>query len=606
MNFRILNLCRIKKSAGGTHGSACQKQKKPTLETTLSRSFFAVSAVLLLLSLGITMYYDITRQRKEVDSTISGLASYIASMPQVADMLQMGYPSDSVRQDLDSLCSNTANLNVVLICDRNGLRFYHTDRNTTGETVTDGDEAAALAGSPPYITTGYGSLGTQRRAFHSIQDDSGAIIGYVMASVFTAHLSDSQKRIVTLYLTVLAFMLLVSLLLSRGVVVLLRGRLMGHEPEELLDIYIRQDAVLGSLEEGLIAADPSGRILFANQVAADLLCSGCTPGRLEGKQLSALFPDTDFSSLLSDAAPRNVTDTAWERRKPQAPKIMAAEDSSKEIRKGEVRKDCSKNSPVSSLISNVDSRTLLIKTIPIIRKDSVKGVLMVLNDRTEMLRMSDELSGTRATLDTLRAFNHEFMNKLHVILGYLQTGETEKAITFIMNSSLVSSQAVRETAERIRVSSICALIIGKMMHAAELGIRLSLSPDSICLEHDLLIPSEEMITIIGNLLENAVEELADPGNSGRGIKEVKLSLFCRRDFNLIVCEDTGRGICRELAGHICDKGVSTKGDSRGFGLFLIKDIAARHRGELTIETEEGEGTVITLTFTRKENETCIQ
>ena len=103
------------------------------------------------------------------------------------------------------------------------LRFYHTDRNTTGETVTDGDEAAALAGSPPYITIGYGSLGTQRRAFHSIQDDSGAIIGYVMASVFTAHLSDSQKRIMALYLTVLAFMLLVSLFLSRGVVVLLRG-----------------------------------------------------------------------------------------------------------------------------------------------------------------------------------------------------------------------------------------------------------------------------------------------------------------------------------------------------------------------------------------------
>ena len=43
-----------------------------------------------------------------------------------------------------------------------------------------------------------------------------------------------------------------------------------------------------------------------------------------------------------------------------------------------------------------------------------------------------------------------------------------------------------------------------------------------------------------------------------------------------------------------------------FGLFLIKEIAARRGGELTIETEEGEGTVITLAFTRKENETCIQ
>ena len=192
MNFSNLNLFRIKNSVRRTHSSACKKKKKTTLETTLSRSFFAVSAVLLLLSLGITMYYDITRQRKEVDSTISGTAAYIASMPQVADMLQMGYPSESLRRDLDSLCRNTVNLNVVLICDKNGLRFYHTDRNTTGETVTDGDEAAVLAGSPPYITTGYGSLGTQRRAFHSIQDDSGSIIGYVMASVFTAHLSDSQ------------------------------------------------------------------------------------------------------------------------------------------------------------------------------------------------------------------------------------------------------------------------------------------------------------------------------------------------------------------------------------------------------------------------------
>ena len=46
-------------------------------------------------------------------------------------------------------------------------------------------------------------------------------------------------------------------------------------------------------------------------------------------------------------------------------------------------------------------------------------------------------------LDTLRAFNHEFLNKLHVILGYLQTGQTEEAIKFIINSNLVSSQSIR-------------------------------------------------------------------------------------------------------------------------------------------------------------------
>ena len=65
-----------------------------------------------------------------------------------------------------------------------------------------------------------------------------------------------------------------------------------------------------------------------------------------------------------------------------------------------------------------------------------------------------------------------------------------------MNTSLVTSQSIRETADCIRVSHLCALIIGKMMHAAELGIRLQVSPDSTCRDHDLLIPVEGFVTIL--------------------------------------------------------------------------------------------------------------
>ena len=82
-------------------------------------------------------------------------------------------------------------------------------------------------------------------------------------------------------------------------------------------------------------------------------------------------------------------------------------------------------------------------------------------------------------------------------LGYLQTGQTEEAIKFIINSNLVSSQSIRQTADCIRVSKICALVIGKMMHAAELGILLTVSPDSRCLEKDLLLPMEAGITSPG-------------------------------------------------------------------------------------------------------------
>ena len=89
------------------------------------------------------------------------------------------------------------------------------------------------------------------------------------------------------------------------------------------------------------------------------------------------------------------------------------------------------------------------------QKQAVTGVLLILQDRTESLRLSDELSGARSMMDTMRAFNHEFLNKLHVILGYLQIGDIETAKQFIINSSLVSSQSIRETANAIRDSRIC-------------------------------------------------------------------------------------------------------------------------------------------------------
>ncbi|MEG2428014.1 MAG: histidine kinase, partial [Clostridium sp.] len=139
------------------------KKTKKSLEQHLYYSFFFISTLVILLSLGITLYYDINRQRRDVDTSISGTAAYIASMPDVISMLEAGYPSPLAKQDLDSLCANISDISVVVICDKNSLRFYHTDRQKTGESFVDGDETKILSGSEPYITTGFGTKGSQRR-----------------------------------------------------------------------------------------------------------------------------------------------------------------------------------------------------------------------------------------------------------------------------------------------------------------------------------------------------------------------------------------------------------------------------------------------------------
>ena len=247
---------------------------------------------------------------------------------------------------------------------------------------------------------------------------------------------------------------------------------------------------------------------------------------------------------------------------------------------------------------------------------------MVLGDQSYAESMSDEeylknpigtgpymlkdwTQGSSLTLEANPYYRVEGMPKTKEIkyvliaddntrLMQLQSGQIDQAKHLIINSSLVSSQAVRETADCIRVSSICALVIGKMMHAAELGIRLAVAPDSYCRQEDLLLPEEDYVTIVGNLLENAVEELS---RGEHDLKEIRLALYCRPDCNVIVCEDTGGGVDPEIQPHIFEKGVSSKGEGRGLGLCLIHQLVEQHHGTIDVMTEAGAGTCFTLTFT---------
>lgn len=531
------------------------KFRKLSLENQLLISFFALSVCLLTLSLSITFLINTKRQRQEIDRSLSDTASYIASLDPVARMLKLGYPTDEAIRALDSVYNSFSDLNVIDIYDTNGLRFYHTDRQQTGETLLNGEELAILNGSEPYITSGIGTLGAQRRAFHAVTDKDGARIGFITASVFNNYISDQVMTLFPVYLMILLLMLSASIMLSNLIVRLLRASLMGHHPEELLDLYLRQDSFLNAMDESIIASDKGGNVIFMNHSAATLF-----PAVTPQSSIRTIFPESTAAEILKTG------------------------------------------NAVSHRTCQLAGKPLICSEVPIGDLPNIQGVLTILIDRSEIERLSDELSGARSMLDTLRAFNHEFLNKLHVILGYLQTGETEKAITFITNSTHVSSQAIRQTADCLRVSQICALVIGKMMHAAELGIRLFVSPDSRCMSKNLLLPLESYITIIGNLLENAIEELSA---CHKEVLEVTLGVYMTEDCTIITCEDTGRGIPKELLGDIFESGVSSKGENRGTGLFLIHQLIDLYHGSVTIDTEENEGTLITITFTRKEHAACI-
>ena len=528
-----------------------EKGSRRGMEHRLYLTMTVLVTVILLCSLGFTLAMDIARERKALDRKITDAATYVAELRGVHDMLEAGYPDPGVTEQLEAITEFVSGIDSILIADRNGLRFYQTSRHMAGDMYVDGDETRILTGAAPYITTVQGTDGPLHCAFHAIRNAEGVTEGFVMVSVAVSKITGQSQQIMLVYVAMFLAMLLLSILLTGAFFRFQRTMLLGHEPVELLSLYVKQDEVINSLAEGIVSVGQNGKILFANK-PAELLLAGQS-GALVGKSLKEVFPDTHFEQILEDGT-----------------------------------------AVMNQVYVNGD-QTLLINEVPVTeRGEQPGGVLLILQDRTEALRLPDELSGARNMMDTLRAFNHEFLNKLHIILGYLQTGEIDKAKEFIINSNLVSSQSVRDTANALRVSEVCALVIGKMMHAAESGIRLSLEPGSSLMERDLLMEPGEYVTVIGNLLENAIEELKESGEKNG---EIHLGVFAKPGVNVISCEDSGRGIDPAMLDRIFIRGVSTKGKNHGTGLYLVKQVADKYGGEVSVETEPGEGSCFTITLT---------
>lgn len=528
-----------------------EKGSRRGMEHRLYLTMTVLVTVILLCSLGFTLAMDIARERKALDRKITDAATYVAELRGVHDMLEAGYPDPGVTEQLEAITEFVSGIDSILIADRNGLRFYQTSRHMAGDMYVDGDETRILTGAAPYITTVQGTDGPLHCAFHAIRNAEGVTEGFVMVSVAVSKITGQSQQIMLVYVAMFLAMLLLSILLTGAFFRFQRTMLLGHEPVELLSLYVKQDEVINSLAEGIVSVGQNGKILFANKPAEPLLAG--QSGALVGKSLKEVFPDTHFEQILEDGT-----------------------------------------AVMNQVYVNGD-QTLLINEVPVTEHgEQPDGVLLILQDRTEALRLSDELSGARNMMDTLRAFNHEFLNKLHIILGYLQTGEIDKAKEFIINSNLVSSQSVRDTANALRVSEVCALVIGKMMHAAESGIRLSLEPGSSLMERDLLMEPGEYVTVIGNLLENAIEELKESGEKNG---EIHLGVFAKPGVNVISCEDSGRGIDPAMLDRIFIRGVSTKGKNHGTGLYLVKQVADKYGGEVSVETEPGEGSCFTITLT---------
>jgi len=142
---------------------------------------------------------------------------------------------------------------------------------------------------------------------------------------------------------------------------------------------------------------------------------------------------------------------------------------------------------------------------------------------------------------------------------------------------------------------LAALLLGKAAEANERGVELEVDPASAVPEG--VIPARDLVTVVGNLLDNAIDAAAAaPGPRRVGFSswiEDTQSVHGIASTLVLQISDTGAGMDDLSASRAFTRGWSTKTGHRlvghGLGLALVGQTTHRHHG--TVEVGRADNTV---------------
>ena len=117
----------------------------------------------------------------------------------------------------------------------------------------------------------------------------------------------------------------------------------------------------------------------------------------------------------------------------------------------------------------------------------------------------------------------------------------------------------------------------------------------------LRIDRRKLAQCLLNLLKNAIEAISDGGRIWVNTSFSPEISDGKEGLVTIEIGDTGSGISKGNLQHIFKPFFSLKKEGHGLGLYLCRQIVERHSGTLTARSEEGKGSVFTITLPVKEN-----
>ena len=521
----------------------------------INRLFFRMQLLLIItlaLILGISgTMINIQYERQKRDQNLQNVAETIAQSPILTDGLLSG-ESRVLSEYLDTLKDSLDDIDVISVVDDRGVRVYHTNSALVG-TKYDGNMPDFNSHNEGfYAVNENGPSGSQRRAYAAIYNKDGEYVGVVMAIMLMKNINTEIMQMLLTFGVITLAAVAVEIFLASKMSRKMKNSLMGYEPDVFTAMYKMRDNILETLKEGILAIDNNGVIQFANNAAIKMLCEQ-SGSSIVGKHIECIGDQILSDTMISGDKEFNV---------------------------------------------NLSNTNIILDRVSIKDNDNNSGAIGILHDRAEYTKLMEDLSGTRYLVDSMRANNHDFTNKLHVILGLIQMEMYNEAISYIQNITIVQRETISKIMNAVNDPAVAALLIGKIARASELNVKFVLREGCSYSAADMNLPSEMMVTVIGNLLDNAFDAM-NGMDSINDHKELLFGIYSRPGAVLITVDDTGSGIKTKDIDNIFVMGYSTKGEGRGTGLYQIKSMVENYGGKITVESQEGVGTSFSVSFIKE-------
>ncbi len=524
---------------------------------SIQNLFFRIQLVLIIslaLILGITgTLINLQFETEKRDQNLKNVAETIANLPMLkGKWSEFANGGDGFSEYLDALKGPLEDIDVISVVSRDGIRIYHSNHDLIG-TRFDGNMPDFTSHTEGYYAVDEtGPSGSQRRAYAAVYNDDGEYVGVVMAIMLMKNIMAETAHMLFTFLVITIVAILIELIIAGELSVKVKSSLMGYEPDVFAAMYKMRDNILETLAEGILAVDSTGVIQFANDAATRMLCEEASE-TIVGRQVETLGDAVLSRAVSRGGAERNIS-----------------------LAKADIILDCA----------------------PIMEDGHAVGTIAILHNRSEYTRLMEELSGTRYLVDSMRANNHDFTNKLHVILGLIQMEMYDDASAYIQNITMVQRENVSKVMNAVSEPAVAALLIGKIARASELNVNFVLREGCYYSAADMHLPSEMLITVIGNLLDNAFDAM-NGSNNYKEQKTLMFGIYSRPGAVLITVDDTGCGIREDNINSIFDNGYSTKGEGRGMGLHQVKAMVENFGGSITVESQENVGTSFSVSFSKE-------